>query len=165
MERDSFKSYVDQHRLEFDQGYTLEVDHEWDRLEQRLPKKSKRTWLKVAVLALMCCLGWWSFYQNNGAEPFELQEATNHYQPLIDAKLKIIQANRQEIDGQVWEDLQLMDMAYDQLKIDLKEQVDSDEVMQAIIENYRIKLDILDQILTEIEAKQDEKQQEHEISL
>ncbi len=165
MERDSFKDFVDQHRLEFDQGYTLEVDQEWNNLEPRLPRSKKRNWLKVAAIALLLCLGWWSLSQNFQAEPFELQEATNHYQPLIDAKLKIIQANRQEIDGQVWEDLQLMDMAYDQLTSDLKEQVDSDEVMQAIIENYRIKLDILDQILNEIEAKQDEKQQEHEISL
>jgi len=163
MEQDSFKDFVQQHRLEFDQGYSFDAEQEWPQLDGRIPRAKNRSWAWAAAVILALCLGWWGAAQLGGPEPFELQEAANHYEPLIDAKLQIIQANRQVIDIEVWEDLQLMDMAYDQLKNDLKEQVDSEEVMQAIIENYRIKLDILDQILTEIEAKQDEKQQEHEI--
>jgi hypothetical protein len=39
------------------------------------------------------------------------------------------------------------------LKHDLKERIDQEEVAQAMIENQRLKLEILEQILHEIESK------------
>ena len=55
----------------------------------------------------------------------------------------------------IWEDLELLDRAYEDLKKDLKEQVDQEEVALAMIENQRAKLKILEQVLDEIESKAD----------
>ena len=62
----------------------------------------------------------------------------------------------------VKEDLNLLDSAYYELQQDLKDNVDSEEVISAMIQNYRIKLQVLEKVLDEIRTKE-EKETSNEI--
>ena len=54
------------------------------------------------------------------------------------------------------EDFTEMDKAFLELKEDLKDDVDNEEVVEAMINNYRLKLKILERIMIEIEEKDNE---------
>ncbi len=163
MGKDRFKDFVDKNRDSFD-NYQSDYPHMWDEIASGLERKRReyKPWWAAAVVFLIALAFMGIRSQKLLQDPKELTEAETHYQPMIAAKMQVIQAHHEEIDAIVWDDLQILDYTYEELKLDLKEQADSEEVMQAIIENYRIKLDILDQILNEIEAKEDEKQQEQQ---
>ena len=64
-----------------------------------------------------------------------------------------VQEHHKQVDALIWEDLDLLDKAYEDLKQDLREQADQGEVAQAMIENQRAKLEILEHVLNEIESK------------
>ena len=46
-----------------------------------------------------------------------------------------------------------------ELKDDLNDNADNDEVIQAMIQNYRIKLEILEEMLNQIKSTQERTQQ------
>jgi hypothetical protein len=43
-----------------------------------------------------------------------------------------------------------LDKVFEELKRDLKDNSDNEEVIEAMIQNYRIKLEVLDEILTQL---------------
>ena len=49
-----------------------------------------------------------------------------------------------------------MNAAFSELKADLKDNVDNEEVVTAMMENYRLKLQILEEILKELEKERSE---------
>ena len=49
-----------------------------------------------------------------------------------------------------------MDQVFAELKTDLEENVDNEEVITAMMENYRLKLQILEEILVELEKEKRE---------
>jgi hypothetical protein len=89
----------------------------------------------------------------------ELQEAQFYYEEIIDAKL--IRVKNQVDDPALLQDIEELDKAFQELKKDLKEDVDNHEVVLAMIDNYRLKLKILERILEDIE----ESEYEEDISL
>ena len=58
-------------------------------------------------------------------------------------------------DPRVIEDLEAMDKAFAELKGDLEDNVDNEEVVAAMMENYQLKLRILEEILSELEKEND----------
>ena len=53
-------------------------------------------------------------------------------------------------------DMTELDRVYIELKDDLKDNMANQEVVEAIIENYRLKISILEDLLTEMEFDEDE---------
>jgi hypothetical protein len=93
--------------------------------------------------------------------PQELAETEQHYMQLINLKMAAVVAHQNSVDAMIWEDLEMLDQAYLELKNDLHERFDQEEVAQAMIDNQRAKLEILDQILNEIESKKNEDEVKH----
>ena len=60
-------------------------------------------------------------------------------------------------DTRILEDLAVMDQAFAELKADLRDNVDNEEVIAAMMENYQLKLQILEEILNELEKENREK--------
>ena len=77
---------------------------------------------------------------------------------MINEKLRSIQAKSGDFDKLVMEDISKLDSAYEDLKYDLKENINNEKVINAMIENYRIKLEILEQILQELDEKSNEQE-------
>ena len=87
----------------------------------------------------------------NASESDELSEVENFYQNEINYKISLVR-NQLE-DPSILEDLQLMDQAFSELKADLKDNVDNEEVVAAMMENYQLKLRILEEILKELDQE------------
>lgn len=87
---------------------------------------------------------------------YELKEAEAFYSARITQNLKRIAtlaSNRPGLMESVNTDIKELDIVYGELKKDLGDNAANTEVVEAMIQNYRLKLDILEQILSQIEEK------------
>lgn len=179
---DKLKNRVDENRQEWD-IHDVELYGLWDNIEAQLDEnkaKAKKhqayTWLKIAAsIVLIIGVSWMVIkvnakpeHQNGYAlselSP-ELAETEVYYASQINEKLEMISTANAEIDDVVLENLALLDSAYNDLKLDLKDNIDNEEVVGAMIENYRIKLQILEQVLGELNKKDHENERSDEISI
>ena len=172
MKEDKFKKFVDQNRDSFD-IYKEDYDEIWKGVEARLDKKEKKNGLKVvwkvaASFLLILTVGVLILqfkrntgnYQGNQLVPVELAEAAFYYQGMINDKLEIIQANKHDVGEEIFDDLEALDQAYAELQNDLKDNADNEEVVQAMIQNYKMKLEILQAILDELKGEDRDNQEE-----
>ncbi len=83
----------------------------------------------------------------------EMAETEYFYSSQVSQKMELIRTSGVEIDPLVFEDIQVLDSAYKDLMHDLKDGADNQEVVEAMIENYRLKLSMLEKILKEIGKK------------
>ncbi len=168
--KDDLKQYVNQNRREFDlfkppsrkiwQAISANLDKETSRVS---PFRILSPFYRIAAI-LIVGLGvlfyaYRSQYQSMPSSQLnaissELKETENYYQGLIDEKMEFVRANANLIDPIIIEDLEVLDEAFVQLKDDLAENVDNEEVVTAMIKNYRIKLKILERILKQIQSKE-----------
>jgi hypothetical protein len=160
MAKDQFKNFVEENRVDFE-SYHQDFQEMWMEIQKGIEPPIRpmwQRWIKVAAAFVIVAFSSMGviIHQQQGRLPLELREAEDHYYTIITAKMEIVDEHHDEVDELIWEDLELLDQAYTELKSDFKEKVDNEEVVQAMIENYRAKLEILDQILDEIEDKDDE---------
>ncbi|ELR69791.1 hypothetical protein C900_04638 [Fulvivirga imtechensis AK7] len=174
---DRLKEEVEKRRSAFDL-HEPDLDQLWQGIEEGVRQKERhslwRSVMKIAAsLLLLCSLGIviWSYNKGYEKEGYalhdispELAETEYYYSQLVDEKLRVIRASNADVDEEVMKNLQTLDSAYQDLKKDLKDNVDSEEVISAMISNYRIKLNILEQILTEIKHH-DQKEQQQEVNI
>ncbi|HJZ40532.1 MAG TPA: hypothetical protein VJ203_09220 [Bacteroidales bacterium] len=88
-----------------------------------------------------------------------LQEAEAYYTGLVNEKmdeLKPIISHCPSLEEELNVDLSELDRVYLELKGDLKDNMANQEVIEAIIENYRMKVSILEHLLKEINPLNDE---------
>lgn len=183
MKEDKLKKFVDDYRDFFD-SYTEDYDEIWRGIESKLDKRQKKSGLKVvwrvaASFLLILAVGTlillvkrnrnWNF-QGNQVVPVELAEAAFYYQGMINDKLEIIQANKHDIGEEIFKDLEALDQAYLELQNDLKDNADNEEVVQAMIQNYKMKLEILQAILDELKRsnpdnKEEDKTQDEKVAI
>jgi hypothetical protein len=99
----------------------------------------------------------------------ELKEVEDYYNSEVNRKMKEINklaSFNPEITQHIESDLAELDSIYIDLKEDLKENIDNEEVINAMINNYKIKLEILEEILFFLEGKnnvKNEKAKEYEL--
>lgn len=107
--------------------------------------------------------------KNNKIEIPELQEAQIYYANLVDEKILEIEPlleNRPELGSALKNDLAELDSIYAELQNDLKDNISNDEVVEAMIQNYRLKLEILEDFLSHLqENTNEEKADKNEYNL
>lgn len=89
----------------------------------------------------------------------ELQEAEYYYSGLIDEKLKEIKpqlADNPSLEKEINYDLNQLDSVYNDLKKDLKDNIANQEVIEAMIQNYRLRLSILEDVLSALKPGSNE---------
>ncbi len=98
-----------------------------------------------------------------------LIEAEAFYTAQIDTRKEefyLLAAHQPDIKNEIDYELVELDDVYAQLKEDLKDNADNEEVIEAMVQNYRIKLDILESVLKQLQkAKNDEKENNYEVEL
>ncbi|MBL3654767.1 hypothetical protein [Fulvivirga sediminis] len=161
--KDQLKNTVHNRRKEFD-VYQADYDALWNNIDKAITKKSRlHLWYSMAKVAaallLLCVAGLATLkvvgvdHQNGYAlhdvSP-EMAETELYYSQQVEEKLRFIKANNTNVDHEVMQNLSMLDSAYAELKNDLRDNADSEEVIDAMITNYRIKLQILEQIIGEI---------------
>jgi hypothetical protein len=95
--------------------------------------------------------------ENQADETYKsLMEAEMYYSSEIKFKkqeLFQLTANSPLIQKNINAELSTLDDIFIKLKEDLNDNADNDEVIEAMIQNYRIKLDILEEMLQQIKVK------------
>lgn len=191
MSRDKLEQFIRDHRDEFD-----EFDPDpalFHKFKGRQPLLHRINWNNVAWKAaavIIIFVGSYFFHDymsrkpagNLAAENMQeseesteivrmLIEAEAYYSALIDSRKEefyhlTVEKNhlRQEINYELVE----LDSVYAELRRDLKDNAANQEVIEAMIQNYRIKLDILEDVLSQLEQskqKENQRKQDHEVEL
>lgn len=155
--RDSLKEHIENVRDEFEL-YPFDGDKEWTKLSKKIRPQNKRTafWKLARIAAclaviLVCAI----FFMKSGNNVNnDLVELERFYNGEINQKITLIKG--QLDNSHILRDLEDMDAAFAELKADLKDNVDNQEVISAMMENYQLKLQILEEILSELEKEKRE---------
>ena len=164
--RDNLKEHIENHRDEFD-SFDFDADTSWNAISQGLKQKKIVPWMRIAKMAIAACLlvftglGAYHLGKTTGEEVAvqEWVEAQQYYEGQINSKLALVQTKVN--DPFLLEDMADMDQAISELKNDLKDNVDNAEVVEAMMENYRLKLKILESILEQLSEDKNENNEIH----
>jgi len=162
---DRLKEHIDQNRASFE-VYKGDYNEMWKNIDVGRDSRAPIRWgsffrIAASIVLLLTFAFVFIRIQSNTARfsegvslgelSPELAEAELYYNMLVDEKMNIIKSSQAEIGLVVFQEFQMLDSAYNDLKNDLKDNVDNEEVINAMIQNYRIKLRILGQILENIQ--------------
>ncbi|MBU2553127.1 MAG: hypothetical protein KKF98_01620 [Bacteroidetes bacterium] len=95
----------------------------------------------------------------------EMLESKAYYTRLIDSKTEqvfLLTANQPSLRTEIQEEMKQLDQEFLELQNDLYDLTDSEEVLAAMIQNYRLKLQILEETMLQLKAQSKEKNQDHE---
>lgn len=174
--KDRFEKFISENHEQFD---SFEPDPKiWEKVEKNLRVNRKFNW-KVALkrAAIVLLIFSVSYAANEMIHRYSvnksiasgktsidnsipgLGEAEAYYTSLINQKmdeLKPVIDNCPSLQEELNYDMSELDSVYIDLKKDLKDNMANQEVIEAIIENYRLKISILEDLLKEMPANSDE---------
>lgn len=175
---DNFKKFITEHREEFD--FREPNPGIWKNIESDIRVRRGISWRVIlsraaAVLLIFAAsygLNEWIHNLNGKGIRGErsskakkenaipgLREAETYYTHLVKQKLDELEpiiANCPSLQEELNFDMSELDSVYIELKADLKDNMANQEVVEAIIDNYRLKISILEDLLTEMELGEDE---------
>jgi hypothetical protein len=185
MSPDKLEKYILDHREQFDDQ---EPDPAiWDRVDTRKTPVIRINWKdiawKAAAVAVIFVASYFfhdymssrnqspekMFGKNKSeASPIvrELIEAEAYYSSQIDMKKEEIfrlTATNPEVRREINNEMVDLDRVYTELKEDLKDNADNEEVIEAMIQNYRLKLDILEEMLLQLkQSHESQNEKDHD---
>lgn len=172
---DRFEKFIRDNREDFD--FREPDPRLWKKIESGIRPRRIINWKTIvsraAVVLIIFAASYWvhDLIENKGRivagkrsqeKPAgqiiipELQEAELYYSGLISEKLeevKPILASCPGVEEELNTDMSELDSLYSSLKADLKDNVANQEVIEAIIENYRLRIAILEELLTELKPE------------
>ena len=166
--KDELEKYIAENKSEFDDYKIDEVDKLkfWSHISDELPEQSKKIisiWKKpvfrvaASILLLLGCSLLFTTLNNNDHENSivneELYDIDNHYKLLVDNQIQLIR-NNTNLSVTDQDDFLLLiddlDAEYDKLKKELKEGVNNEKIIEAIINNYRKKIQLMEDLLNRL---------------
>lgn len=191
MKKDKLEKYIIDHREEFDQ---FEPDPAlFERIRKPTGILRMFTWKSVlwkAAAVLVIFTASYFFHdlmstrhheqstaevETEAGQPSEIIkmmiEAEAFYTAQIAdrrTELNLLAQDQPEIHREINYELLELDSVYADLKRDLKDNASNEEVIEAMIQNYRIKLDILEDVLQQLRAAKNEEtknNQENDVSI
>ncbi len=169
--KDRFEKFVTEHREDFD--FREPDPHIWEKLKPAIGARRinwtvimKRAAIVVLIFAASYVVNEMIHRMNDkGFQALKrgkhnkenvipgLSEAEAYYTGLVNQKLdelKPVLANCPSLQEEVNYDMSELDSVYVGLKSDLKDNMANQEVIEAIIENYRLKISILEDLMSEL---------------
>ncbi len=171
--KDKLEKFIMENREKFD---THQPDPKvWKKIEAGIKMKKPLNWrfvLSRAAAVLLIFVASYMIHEfinkgfprinlakNKDVEIPELKEAENYYSRLLNEKLDEIKpmiTGCPALEEELNYDLSQLDSLYKELKNDLKDNIANQEVVDAMIQNYRMRLSILEEILSELKPDDDE---------
>jgi hypothetical protein len=177
MGTDKLEKFILDHKEDFDDLSPRR--HVWTRIRKKFPVPVVRTWRwqavawrAAAVIAIFIAsyfvhdfIGRDHYYKRMTKEHAPgtgqtekmagtLKEAEAFYTSQINAKRAEVfrfAGHNKEISQEITIEFSQLDSIYADLKRDLKDNADNEQVIEAMIQNYRIKLEILEDILSQLQ--------------
>ena len=174
--KDRLEQFIEENRDSFDSYSMPDENSMWEKITYKRGKKpGRRVYMKyfyrAASVLLIFSVSYLinDFIHNYRGERIaekkmndiyeqipELKEAEKYYSSLVSSKLKEIKpflAGNPALGKDVNIDLQELDSVYASLKNDLKDNVANDQIIEAMIQNYRLKLGILEDLYSELKKE------------
>jgi len=163
--KDELEKYIIKNKNEFDEYKLDEVEKLklWNHISEVLPEphqKSISLWkkpvFKIAasiIILLGCTFSFIIFSHNNYENDIvnqELYEIDGYYKSLVNNQIQLIKNNSNLSSSDQDDFLLLMDdldIEYAKLKKELKEGINNKRIIEAIINNYRKKIQLMDDLL------------------
>lgn len=177
---DRLEEHIRQNREDLDR-YNPPA-HTWNRIKKNLRKgKNRRRWINIAAMVVIILGTAVIFYRSGSKTRSEklstgeyaqsspqLHETEIYYNNLINSLYREatpLLTNNPDLRNELNSDLIHLDSICIELKKDLKDNISNQEVVQALIMNYRIKIHILEDMLSVLkEGKTNtEKKKNHEL--
>ena len=168
---DRLEEFVRQNREQFDlrepdPSIWLKINPANTRVKERRPMR----WLRVAAAVAMIFAGSTAgiyFLTGGKAEMdqysselyMEIQETEQYYSQMVKMRydeLKPYLASDPVAEEMLSIDMTELDEVYGELKEDLKDNASNPEVIEAMILNYRVKLEILEDLLNQLKEKENQ---------
>lgn len=167
--KDPWKSMIDENREAFNEREPKDL---WNVIESKLDKEQKtpktielwKVYRLAAILVIVLAVAFFAMFQKNeslprtaeenieqNVEPYypqELIEVENFYASEIEDKLS--QVKELTDDDIIVEEIQLLKDEFEELKLELGDHVNDAEVIEAMIMNYKLRLDLLKEILDDL---------------
>jgi hypothetical protein len=173
MQPDRLEEFILENREQFDD---LQPRQEvWDRIEKRKAPVLAIGWKNIAWRAAAVIIIFFSsyaFFRLTDKDPVqpsgglysgvpedqsplagEFREAEMYYTSQIEfMRAEVIRLSDGDPDIREIIDMEMVDLdkIFQELKSDLQDNTDNEEVIEAMIQNYRIKLEILEEILSQL---------------
>lgn len=181
MNKDKLEKYISEHRNEFELDspppmvwMNIEKElHGSKKEEQQVKQMSSSTLFRIMQIAAMFVIVMGvgliiGLQINNGnntnaygnPQLQEFVEAERHYSKEIDKMWSVVNASELDEKETIQEDLNALDAVYNELRNELlsNPKADKDYVVNAMISNYRAKIDILETVLKEYKIDKTNKQ-------
>jgi hypothetical protein len=186
MKEDRLEQFIAESRDQFDL-YDPD-DKVWKEVSKTIHKKQHITswktilWRAAAVIVIFAASFLFWEYLNSSERLIgrqekkmqkldipELREAEVYYTNMVDNRLRelipLIQQNP-ELQNELNNDLRELDSIYAELQKDLIDNIANDEVVEAMIQNYRLKLEILEDLLEHLqETSKNEENEKNEMEI
>ncbi|HLN75000.1 MAG TPA: hypothetical protein VK205_17030 [Prolixibacteraceae bacterium] len=171
MKTDRLESFVNENRHDFDGQEPS--DKIWEAISRQLDKQApkrpeKYLWMKIAAVVVMGLVASgiiiYQSYQKGhqtaiarhvDPEVQELMETEAYYSQEVNYKMAEIEKCYQvnpELKIEIENDLNELEVMYRSLKNDLKDNISNKEVIEAMIENNRNRVKLVDEVLEQIKC-------------
>ena len=150
--QDNFKEHIDKHIDEFD--HSFDVNKGWSEFQKKRAPRS-RLWIWSAAASITLLLGIlgvnYIIPSEESQQLSEWDEVELFYQAQIDDMTQLVRNVTD--DESILYDLDEMDRAFAEVKEDLRDDAANEEVIEAMMNHYRLKLNILEKMLDEIKEE------------
>lgn len=163
--KDELEKYIEGNISEFDDFNLDEVDRIklWGKIDAALSEPIvkvvplwKRTTFRIAasiVILMACTMAFFKMNDYNSENQMvnqELHQINAHYKALVDNQIQMIKTNSNLNDQEKKSFLKLaddLDIEYGELKNELKEGINNQKIIEAIINNYKRKIELMESLL------------------
>ncbi|CAG5076896.1 hypothetical protein [Parvicella tangerina] len=180
-DKDHLRDFVNEHRAEFDDVTPPSLDFSQmgkDQQEDQGPKMIPITWLYrvAAVFVMILGLGAIWLLTNDPAEQpdvaeveeqeeqrdFSLSELSPEMAEIEEYYSNELSTKQKELEAlgygdAISEELTLLDEEFNALKNELGENVDNHLIVNEMVKNYKLKLDLLESVLMDLQENYDDK--------
>jgi flagellar basal body-associated protein FliL len=170
---DKLEEHIRENREDLDR-YIL-PEGIWNKIKKKLHRKKsmKRLWISIAAMIIVIfgtavflfqpVSRWSDSASRKSSDEISTQsesqfkEAETYYKNLVNSLYKEatpLLTNNPEVKNELNTDLSHLDSICVDLKKDLRDNISNKDVVEALIQNYRIKIRILEDMLTTLKANE-----------
>ncbi|MFY0688433.1 MAG: hypothetical protein JXQ90_14760 [Cyclobacteriaceae bacterium] len=154
---DQLEQFVNKNRDQFDDA-TPSKDL-WSRIETDIPPTQRKNGInlwKVAAVLLLCTTGYLLIERLNETEPAfdennaytEFIQAEAYYASIIEMKKgEMIAYGDRDLHESFLKEISVLDKSYNELKKSFEESIETEKIVDAMINNLQLRIEILNQQL------------------
>ena len=185
---DRLEDFVKQHRAQFDlhepdPSIWLKINPANQEIKQAHRPESRSEsrpmrWLRIAAAVAMIFAGstagiYFLTGEKADSQAYsdlynEIRETEQYYSQMVADRFEELQpylAGNPAANEMLSDDMNELDKVYAELKNDLKDNASNPEVIEAMILNYRVKLEILEDLLNQLKEKENQDEKDDSYSL